>query len=382
MKLSVLGSTGSIGVQALEVAEKLGMSVTALAAGKNTALAEKQARRFLPRIIALADEKSASDLKVRLADTCVKVLGGQKGVLEAARQQTDTVLNAIVGFAGLEPTLAAAECCRRVALANKESLVAGGELVSAAMEKSGAELIPVDSEHSAIFQCLVGRKQPIKKIILTASGGAFFGKNRSELSNVKVNDALTNPNWSMGAKITVDSATLMNKGLELIEAVRLFDVTADMIDITVHRQSILHSAVMFADNAVIAQLGTPDMRLPIQYALTYPERVEGLGGELDLKRLGTLTFSSPDFDTFYAPLLCKAAIERGGTAPAIVNGANEAAVALFIGGNLPFLSITEAAKAAFDGIKPRPIHTLEDVAAADAEAREFVNRIYAGRSVE
>ena len=372
-KLIILGSTGSIGVQALEVAERNGYKVTALAAGKNTELLEKQARKFKPDIVAVSDKQAANDLKVRLADTYVKVLSGGDGVCAAAQYEGDIVLNAIVGIAGLRPTLAAIDAKKTIALANKETLVAGGEIVNRRLKETGVKLLPVDSEHSAIFQSLQGAPHgSLKKILLTASGGPFYGKTKKELESVTVKDALNHPNWSMGAKITVDSATLMNKGLEVIEAVRLFDVAPDDIEVLVHRQSIVHSGIELSDGAVIAQLGTPDMRLPIQYALTYPERADFAFEHLSLADIGTLTFERPDTETFRCLPLCIEAVKRGGLVPAAVNGANEEAVALFLSGKIKFLQIAEMAEKALNSVNNKKEYTIEDVFEADRAARELI----------
>ena len=376
-KIAVLGSTGSIGVQALEVARHCGFEVTALAAGRNTELIEAQAREFKPRIAAVYDREAAEDLKVRLADTDIKVLSGREGVIAAAEADCDTVLNAVVGIAGLEPTLAAIGAGHTVALANKETLVAGGEIVNRRLKARGVRLLPVDSEHSAIFQSIQGAPDgSVKKILLTASGGPFYGKTAAELQNVTAAEALRHPNWSMGAKITVDSATLMNKGLEVIEAVRLFGAAPDDIEVLVHRQSILHSGVELSDGAVIAQLGTPDMRLPIQYALTYPERGDYAPSRLSLSDIGTLTFERPDTDTFRCLPLCIEAVKTGGLAPAAVNGANEEAVALFLNGKIKFLQIAEAAEKALYSVHNKKEYGLEDILNADAEARRTVRAMF------
>ena len=372
-RLIILGSTGSIGVQALEVAERNGYRVTALAAGKNTQLLEKQARKFKPDIVAVSDESAAQDLKIRLQDTDIKVLVGQDGVCAAAQYEGDIVLNAIVGIAGLRPTLAAIDAGKTIALANKETLVAGGEIVNRRLKETGVKLLPVDSEHSAIFQSLQGAPHgSVKKILLTASGGPFYGKTKKDLESVTVKDALNHPNWSMGAKITVDSATLMNKGLEVIEAVRRFDVAPDDIEVLVHRQSIVHSGIELSDGAVIAQLGTPDMRLPIQYALTYPERADFAFEHLSLADIGSLTFARPDTDTFRCLPICIEAVKRGGLAPAAVNGANEEAVALFLSGKIKFLQIAEMAQKALDLVNNKREYTIEDVFEADKAARELI----------
>ena len=373
--LSLLGSTGSIGTQTLDVAEKTGIRITALAAHSNAKLLEQQARRFSPAVVALVDEKAASDLKTRLADTGIHVLSGMEGVCEcAAQKDADTVLNSVVGMAGLAPTLAAIEAKKTLALANKETLVAGGALVTKLAKENGVSILPVDSEHSAIFQCLQGcaDQKELKSILLTASGGPFFGKTKEELAGVTLAQALKHPNWSMGAKITVDSATMMNKGLELIEAVWLFDVAPEQIQILVHRESIIHSAVEFADNAVIAQLGVPDMRVPIQYALTYPARIPSPVQRLSLSDIGTLHFCLPDEETFRCLPLCRKAIARGGLAPCVANGANEMANALFREGKIGFLQIADLVEGALDAIPNQEIYTREDIFAADKAAREFV----------
>ena len=374
-KLSILGSTGSIGTQALDVCENAGIAVTALTANSNAKLIEAQARKFKPKKVALVDENAAKELKIRLADTDIKVLGGQKGVCECAQEETaDTVLNGIVGMAGLEPTLAALNAKKGLALANKETLVAAGSLVTRTAKENNISILPVDSEHSAIFQCLQGmnKKQELKSIILTASGGPFFGKTRAELENVTVAEALRHPNWSMGAKITVDSATMMNKGLELIEAVWLFGVSPSMIQIVVHRESVVHSLIEYVDNSVIAQLGVPDMRIPIQYALTYPERIVSPVKRLSLSDYNSLTFSKPDYDTFRCINLCRSAIEKGGLFPAIANGANEKANELFRNGRVGFLQIADLVEAAISNGVSKDNYTLSDVLEADKAAREFV----------
>ena len=372
-KLAVLGSTGSIGVQALEAAERNEIKITALAAGRNIKMLEEQARRYKPETVSVFDTAAAKDLAVRLADTGIKVLSGEKGVCEAAQSCCDTVLNAVVGIAGLVPMLAAIDAGKTLALANKETLVAGGEIVNRRIKEKGVRLLPVDSEHSAIFQSLQGAPEgSLKKILLTASGGPFYGKTRKELEKVTVEQALNHPNWSMGAKITVDSATLMNKGLEVIEAVRLFGVSPDDIEVLIHRQSIVHSGVELSDGAVIAQLGTPDMRLPIQYALTYPERADNAFGRLSLTDIGTLTFEKPDTETFRCLPLCIEAVKRGGLAPAAVNGAGEEAVGLFLAGKIKFLEIAELAEKSLCAVHNKKDITLEDVLFADNEARRLV----------
>ncbi|MDO4846557.1 MAG: 1-deoxy-D-xylulose-5-phosphate reductoisomerase [Clostridiaceae bacterium] len=373
--LSILGSTGSIGKQSLDVCRKCGYKVKALTAFSSVDEIEKQAREFKPELVALVDESAAGDLKTRLADTDTKVLAGVDGVCEcAALESADTVLNSVVGMAGLKPTLAAIKAKKKIALANKETLVAGGQLVYSEAEKYGVDILPVDSEHSAIFQCLQGRpsNKALKKIILTASGGPFFGKTRDELKNVTVENALNHPNWAMGAKITVDSATMMNKGLELIEAVWLFKVKPEDIDIVVHRESIVHSAVEYDDNSVIAQLGVPDMRIPIQYALTYPERFESPVEELNLAQIGELTFYNPDYSTFSCINLCKKAISMGGLMPAAVNSANEQANLMFRKGEIGFLEIAERVERVFGRVPEYTDYTLDDVMEIDALSREIV----------
>ena len=372
-KLIILGSTGSIGTQAFEVARRDGYKVTALAAGSNIELLESQAREFGVKSVAVFNPDKAKELKIKLGDTDIKVLSGVEGVCEIAEGDGDIVLNSIVGIAGLRPTLAAIEAGKTIALANKETLVTGGEIVNRKASEKGVKILPVDSEHSAIFQSLQGApEKALKKILLTASGGPFFGKNRKDLENVTVKEALNHPNWSMGAKITIDSATLMNKGLEVIEAVHLFGISADNIEVLVHRQSILHSGVEFSDGAVIAQLGTPDMRLPIQYALTYPERSEHAFEHLSLTDIGTLTFEKPDYDTFRCLPLCIKAINEGGLAPTAVNGANEEAVRLFLEGKLKFLQIAELVEKALCLVNNKKEFTLEDILETDKKARQLV----------
>lgn len=336
--VTILGSTGSIGTNAIKAVRRLGLEVLALAADRNVDEMEKQAREFLPRVCALRDENAAADLRVRLADTSVRVVGGDAGILEAASVEADCCLNSIVGVAGLRPTLAALGAVKRLALANKETLVCAGTHVLALAAKNGVEVIPVDSEHSAIFQCMQGAPRP-RRLIVTASGGPFFGRTAAELENVTVADALKHPNWSMGAKITVDSATLMNKGLEFIEAMHLFSMPPEDISIVVHRESIIHSAVEFSDGAVVAQLGLPDMSIPIQYAFTYPDRAETDMERLELEKFGSLSFSLPDRNTFKCLALAERAARLGGAACAALNAANEVAVAKFLAGELRFLEI-------------------------------------------
>ena len=368
--LAILGSTGSIGTQTLEVAAACGHRVAALTAHHNIDLLEQQARAFHPILAAAAEPTAAAALASRLADTDIQVLAGEEGVLAAARlPQADTAVTALVGIAGLAPTLAAIDSGKRIALANKETLVCAGPLVMARARERGAEIVPVDSEHSAIFQSLQGsRGREVKRILLTASGGPFFGWRREALASVTPERALQHPNWSMGAKVTIDSATLMNKGLELLEAMSLFAVPPEKIQILIHRESILHSAVEYCDNSVIAQLGAPDMRLPIQYALSWPDRVTGPAEELDLFAAGQLTFAKPDLDTFPCLALAIRAAQEGGTAAAILNGANEVAVARFLAGEIGFLDIPRVVTHALDTVL-RPPLTLEGVYAADQAAR-------------
>ncbi len=372
--LVLLGATGSIGTQALDVAEKLDIRVSAMAAGSRVEPFEPLCRKFKPQAVAMMDEAAAKDLRVRLADTDIRVLSGLSGVCElAATPDADTVLNSVTGVAGLQPTLAAIEAGHDVALANKETLVAGGELVTKAVAKKGVKLLPVDSEHSAIFQCLQGkpRNGGAARLLLTASGGPFFGKTKAELETMKKEDALKHPNWSMGAKITIDSATMMNKGLELIEARWLFDMPADKIDIVVHRESVVHSLIEFADNSVLAQCGVPDMRIPIQYALTYPDRFPSPVKQLSLTAFGKLTFFEPDNETFPLMNVCRRAITIGGAAPAAVNGANEQAVALFLQDKIGFGDISRLVSATLDRAWGNA-DSVEAILAADREARQLV----------
>lgn len=371
--LVLLGSTGSIGTQALDVARALGLRIEGLAANQNIRLLEQQAREFLPRRVAVRDKTKYQTLKTALSDTSIEVTAGEEAVDALAAAPGVKVLNSVVGIAGLSPTLAAIDAGNDLALANKETLVAAGELVMRRAAERNIALLPVDSEHSAIFQCLNGENRDrIERVLLTASGGPFFGRTREELLTVTAEDALRHPNWSMGAKITVDSATLMNKGLELIEAMRLFSLPSEKITVMVHRQSIVHSAVEFQDGAVIAQLGAPDMRLPIQYALTYPERRPCPGEKLSLFDCGALTFERPDEETFPCLALAKQAAARGGLAPCVLNGANEAAVSLFLMGKLSFPAIAETVGRALETVSGPDSYGLSDVLAADRAAREFV----------
>ncbi len=371
-RLSILGSTGSIGTQTLDVCRNLVYSVVALAAGSNAELLEKQAREFRPKIVALYDEKAAKGLSIALSDTDIIVLGGEEGVLKAAAIDCDIVLNAVTGIAGLRPTITAIEAGNDVALANKETLVAGGKRVMDFAKERGVKILPVDSEHSAIFQCLQakGDYARIQKLILTASGGPFFGKSLSELENMKPEDALAHPTWNMGRKVTIDSATMANKGLEIIEAAHLFGVPQNNIDVVIHRESIVHSLVEFTDNSVLAQLGVPDMRTPIQYALTVPERCESIVEHLDLAKIGTLHFYEQDNAAFPATDIARHALSIGKTATAAFNAADEIAVAAFLEGKIGFIDITEilektVEKNFSDG------DSFEEVFETDKEARRF-----------
>ena len=378
-KLALLGSTGSIGTQALRVMENLQaqgeeVQVEVLAARSNVRLLEEQARRFHPSAVAVFDEAAACSLRDSLRDTSIQVLAGMEGLCEAAAWEgADTTLNAVVGMVGLQPTLAAIRAGKVLALANKETLVAGGAMVVEEARRHGVKILPVDSEHSAIFQCLQGcpGRDALEKLILTASGGPFFGKSREELETVTREQALRHPNWDMGAKITIDSATMMNKGLEVIEASWLFELPEDRIDVVVHRESIIHSMVQYKDNAVIAQLGVPDMAVPIQYALTYPQRLPSPAGELNLWELQKLTFYPPDGNAFPCLELCREALRRGGLVPAAANGANEQAVALFLQGKIGFLDIPRLVAKAMDQQTAGEV-TLENILAADRAARDFV----------
>ncbi len=373
--LCILGSTGSIGTQTLDVVRKLGIKVSALTAATDVDTIEAQIREFKPELAVMYDENAAKDLRSRIADTATKVKSGMEGLMEAAViENADTVLNSVVGMVGLKPTLAAINAGKNIALANKETLVTGGKLVMDAVAKNNVNMYPVDSEHSAIFQCLQGMndKRELKKIILTASGGPFFGKTSEELRNVTVEQALNHPNWSMGRKITIDSATMMNKGLEVIEAKWLFDVDVDNIEVVVHRESIIHSMVEFADNSVIAQLGAADMRIPIQYAITYPCRLPSPVRELSLTDIGSLTFAKPDLDTFVCLSQCIRAIKQGELAPVAANGANEAAVELFLSRKIGFLQIGELVRGAVDSVSRNTITSVSDILDADKAAREFV----------
>ena len=375
--ITVLGSTGSIGTQSLEVIDaNPDFCVEAISANSNTELLEAQARKYSPEYVCITDEAKYSDIKTRLKDTSAKILCGEEGLCTiASLPKSDTVITGIVGIAALKPTLAAIKAKKRIGLANKETLVAAGALVKEECEKSGAQIIPVDSEHSAIFQCInkyPDKTNDIKRILLTCSGGPFFGKTKEELASVTKADALKHPNWDMGAKITIDSATLMNKGFEIIEAYHLFDVPYPKIDVLIHRQSIVHSMVEFRDNAVLAQLGAPDMKLPIQYAITYPERLEMHGNELDLVSCGELSFAKPDIKTFRCLGLAYNAGKIGHTMPCVLNAANEISVGLFLSGRIGFLDIAKFNEATMDAHKIIENPTLSDILDCDRWAREFV----------
>lgn len=372
--ISILGSTGSIGTQALDVVRKLNLKVTALAAHSNIKLLEQQVREFKPKLVNVFDKEAAYKLKNNILDLNVEILSGMDGLCELASKKSDIVLNSVVGMVGLKPTLEALKSKNDVALANKETLVAGGKLVTETAKESGTKIIPVDSEHSAIFQCLQGcsDKSDIKKIILTASGGPFFGKSLKDLKNVTPKEALKHPNWSMGSKVTIDSASMMNKGLEIIEAVWLFGLDVDDIDVVVHRESIIHSMVEYKDNSVIAQLGVPDMRIPIQYAITWPKRYISPVEHLDLLKISKLTFFEPDYNTFKCLKACREAIKRGGLSPAAANGANEEAVRLFLNKKISFVDIGELVYNAMINQENKENYSLDDVICATDKARQYV----------
>ena len=367
----ILGSTGSIGRQTLSVADELGLSVAALTAERNVELLETQCRRYRPKLAVMTDPAAAEELKTRLADMNIRVLAGSDALCEAAAlPEADTVVAAVCGFAALRPTLTAIHEKKRIALANKETMVCAGPIMQAAAKASGAEIIPVDSEHSAIFQCLIGcrDRSEVKRLILTCSGGPFFGKDREALSSVTRSDALRHPNWKMGAKITVDCATLMNKGLEIIEAMRLYDLPLSKVTAVIHRQSVVHSLVEFVDGAVLAQLGVPDMRIPIGLAMTYPNRLHNPAPALDLLTCGPLTFDPIDEGAFPCFALAKEAAKLGGTACTAMNAANEEAVALFLQDNIRFYDIADAVSRALAlPVVQEP--TLDDIFAADRLAR-------------
>ena len=374
-KLSILGSTGSIGRQTLDVAEQMGLQVEALTAHSSVDRMEAQARQFKPRLTVMTDQAAAKELAIRLSDTDTKVLGGFDALCEAATApEADTVVTAVVGMVGLKPTLAAIREKKRIALANKETLVCAGQLVMDTADQYGAAIIPVDSEHSAIFQCVQGcaDRNEIKRLILTCSGGPFFGMSYDEVGKKTRADALKHPNWAMGPKITVDSATLMNKGLEVIEAMRLYRLPLEQVDVVIHRQSIIHSLVEYKDGAMLAQLGTPDMRLPIRYAMTYPNRGESPAEPLDLLTCPPLTFAAPDRETFPCLRLAEEAATEGGTACAILNGANEEAVRLFLADKIGFHDISRLVAEARSKIAVVQNPSLEEILEADAAARRIV----------
>ncbi len=370
--ISILGATGSVGLQALEVARAGKYTIDFISAGRNSALAERIAREFKPAAVAMADIRAANELKFRLRDTGTRILVGEAGICEGIGQSNaDTVVNAILGSAGLIPTLTVIDSGKRLALANKESLVIAGDIVMSRAREKGVEIIPVDSEHSAIFQSLhAGRRSEIKKLILTASGGPFYGRSRAELERVTVADTLNHPTWKMGRKITVDSATLMNKGFEVIEAAHLFSVSPDKIEIVIHRESILHSAVEYLDNSIIGEFSVPDMRSCVQYAVDYPDRREGVCAPLDLTALGRMTFAKPDTSSFPLLQMARRAFFEGGGCPAVLNAADEVAVDAFLNGKISFMDIPKVVINTYELIKgARYARTVEEIMAADKEAR-------------
>lgn len=373
----ILGSTGSIGTQTIDILDSIDANVCAISVNTNIERAEQQARLLKPSLVAVYDTKKAAELKIRLADTDIRVVSGMDGLIEAVTlREADVIVTAVVGMVGLLPTLAAIDAGKDIALANKETLVCAGQIVMKCAREKGVAILPVDSEHSAIFQCLQGAAgNGISRILLTASGGPFFGMSREQMRHVTREQALHHPNWSMGAKITIDSASMMNKGLELIEAMWLYDVEPDDIDIVVHRESIVHSAVEFADGSVIAQMGNPDMRLPIQYALTYPARVPCKVPPLDLPRRHNLTFFAPDEEAFPALGLARRAAAARGNLGAVMNGANEAAVDLFLHDKIPFYRIPELVREAMDAVAYLPEITVDDVLESDQAARSIVHAL-------
>ena len=377
--VSILGSTGSIGRQSLDIISRLPeIKVAALTAGTNVERMSEQCRTFSPELAVMATEAAAKELSRRISDLPIRVNWGEAGLLEAASAPSaDCVITAVVGMVGLKPTLAATRAGKRIGLANKETLVCAGELVMAEAEKYHAEIIPVDSEHSAIYQCLMGcgDKREVKRLILTCSGGPFFGRSREELKTVTQADALKHPNWKMGAKITIDCATLMNKGLEVIEAMRLYRMPLEKVDVVIHRQSVVHSMVEFTDGAVMAQLGTPDMRLPIQLALTYPQRIPCPVEPLDLLSCGPLTFSKPDMENFPCLALAYECAKKGGTACPAMNGANEEAVAMFLRNEIGFYDIYRLVSQAVEAVPFQKNPTLEEILEADRQARAAVKSL-------
>ncbi len=373
--VSILGSTGSIGRQSLDIIDNLGIPVAALTAGTNVQRMAEQCRKYRPRLAVMATQAAAEELKKELSDNSISISWGEDGLIEAATiPEADCVITAVVGMVGLKPTLAAIREKKRIGLANKETLVCAGELVMSEARKYGVEIIPVDSEHSAIFQCLMGSRSPseVKRLILTCSGGPFFGKSRGELGVVTKADALRHPNWKMGPKITIDCATLMNKGLEVIEAMRLYNLPLEQVDVVIHRQSIVHSFVEFVDGAVMAQLGSPDMRLPIQLAMTYPQRTICPVEPLDLTKCGALTFCEPDMEAFPCLALARACAKTGGTACPVMNGANEEAVALFLQDKIGFYDIYDLVSRAVDTVPFIASPSLEQILEADSLARQCV----------
>ncbi len=371
-KVAVLGSTGSVGEQALDVADRLSMQVVSISANRNEKRVEEQARKFGVRKVAMADEEAAKGLRLRLADTDIQVFSGADGICNMVRsEEQDVVLNSVIGEAGLLPSLAAIDSGARLALANKESLVVAGEIVTARAREKQVEILPVDSEHSAIYQCLKsGQPKEVKRILLTASGGPFFGYTADQLRTIGVEQALAHPTWKMGAKITIDSATLMNKGFEVIEAVHLFGVPAEKIQVVVHRESIIHSMVEYIDNSVIAQLSVPDMRLCAQYAMTYPNRTHAVIEELDLFRVGRLSFAEPDMETFSLLKCALDCVGKGGALPAVLNASNEVAVAEFLKGNIPFYAITETVCGVVACMQDAAkVHDLDGILESDRLAR-------------
>lgn len=376
--ISILGSTGSIGTQTLEVAKALGIKVHAISGNKNISLLERQIREFKPEIAAVYDEKNAKILKEAVKDTDTKILSKIDGLCEVASySKSDLVITAVSGMIGLLPTLSAIEAKKDIALANKETLVVAGNYVIDKAKEKNIKILPVDSEHSAIFQCLESCKDKtmLKKLILTASGGPFFGKSKKDLKNVTINQALNHPSWKMGSKITIDSATMMNKGFEIIEAMHLFETPEDKIDVIIHPQSVVHSMIEYTDNSIIAQMGTPSMKSPIAYAITYPERKDVSVPELNLSKLGNISFFEPDYDTFESIKICKEAVKQGGTSTAIINAANEEAVRLFLESKIKFTEITDLIKKAKENIKSTKISSVNDVLSADKLTREFIKSI-------
>lgn len=373
-RISILGSTGSIGTQTVDVLDSIGAEVAALTTNKNVGLLEQQARALHPELAVAFDEAAAKQLKTALADTDIRVAAGMDGLIEAAAlPSADIVTTAVVGMVGLLPTMAAIEAGKDIALANKETLVCAGGIVTEAARRKGVKILPVDSEHSAIFQCAqAAQGNKLAKIILTASGGPFFGKTAAELEGVTVEQALKHPNWSMGAKITIDSATMFNKGLELIEAMWLYDMDPDDIEIVIHRESIVHSLIEFEDGAVLAQLDLPDMRLPIQYALTYPARVPCKMERLSLAKVGHMSFFAPDDEAFPALRIARAVARKKGSAGAVMNGANEAAVGLFLDRKIGFTDIPRLVERALDTLPQQAANTIDDVLAFDRAARDAV----------